>query len=558
MSQQTNGHNQPNDLSGYGTAPVWPKELNFDDTNIQAIEDSTYLDCGQSHKPVLRDAWDTSKSASEPKTFDPSSFVSQSPTVPTVPTVTQISDDSLFNSLYIDTHTPHAWLDNFVKHSKGLSPRGFSGLHEAAGLWAMSATIAGRAFIDFGGKKRSLALMFIAAARSSVWAKSHTIGIATQLISDAGQAWRLLPNKATPQAITGTLSDNKRVIELMRSLESCDEKEEPKLRKQLEYTKSDLGNLYAHEGQRAWHISEFGSSVMAGMMKQGSVMASFSHFLRDINDKPAGQAISNITRTHGLETINYPYLPIIGDTTPADIKQYSRAGSQLWTNGFLARFLLVSPLQDDVPSNARVAYGAKGRSTSPYELTSQMVKVNNSLGKRQSYNDELILKSMDYSYEIYDEFYKYEEWLKSIEWGEDLEGNIVRQAVEKAPAIAAILAIFDGSDEVLEPHCKRAIEICERFRLRLISFYDKMTENSLSEKEVEKSQKEDKILKIIDTHYKKNETWPTLRDIRKRTGSKKYRMSNEDILKILDVLKEANFIEEFKLPKGKSYRYKIT
>jgi len=504
--------------------------------------------------PHLPHAWDTSRDAAT-NGFDSNGFISQMPTVPKTPP----SDDQSSDKQYITTHTPHAWLDRYVEHSRELSPRGFNALHEATGLWTMATTIAGRAFVNFGGKKRSTALMFVAIARSSVWAKSHTIGVGNRVLSDAGLDWRQLPSKATPQAIVGILSDNTHVLELLHQIEvSEDEKEKAKLNKQLDFLKKKIGRLYAHEGQRSWHISEFGTKVIAGMMRAGSALADFSDFLRDINDKEAGKSYNNATRSYGAEVISSPFLAVIADTTPADIRQYARAGAPLWSNGFLPRFNLIAPLENEKPSNARVAYGTRHQKVSPYELTSVMVEVDQRLGSRHNYIQPLPMLDLEYSYDIWDDIYNYEDWLKTLDLSEDLAGNIVRLAVERVPAIAATLAIFDGCAEIQHQHCQRAIEICERIRVSTEAFYTRMTRHSVSEQEARKSQREDRILKIIEKYHKKKNTWPTSREIRIQTGSNRFRLSNEDLGKVLDVLKDANLIEEFKKPKAKAYRYKIT
>lgn len=547
-------------------APEWLKQMPPIDEEPPGGDDfdGTHLHQPAKEYPVMRDAWDTSRDTVQGKSddFDPSSFVGPI-TRPTesalVPVETEESDQDSTERQYITTHTPHAWLDRYIEYSRELSPRGFDALHEASGLWAMSATVAGRVTMNFGGRLRHTSLQIAAVARSSVWVKSHTIGLAERLLHDAGLSWRLLPTKASPQAIIEEMSDSNEILEIIRALETEeDEKIIKKLQKRLDFLKDQLGRLYAHEGQRAWYLSEFGTKIIAGMMRPGSALADFSDFLRDINEK-VSRDYEYRTRGHGKENISSPCLSIIADTTPADIRPYARAGAPLWSNGFFPRFAIIAPLVTDVPSLAQVAYEAQYQTVAPYELTSVMVEVDKRLGGRADYDERLPLQPMHYSRYIHQEIYKYEKWIIANRLDtEDLDGTYKRLVFEQSVSIATLLAVFDNSLEVLPRHYQRAMEICETFRQCTEDFYLRMTESAMSEKDIEKSQKEDKILRIIGKFHKKNGTWPTLREIRKQTGSKSYRMSNEDIGKILDVLKDSNLIEEFKEQRARAYRYKLT
>lgn len=606
--QELNGHKAAQEVEQFDshlTAPDWVRNAPMPDDFIESSptastfspvdassaklpeqasnnSDDTHHPAKKQY-PILNDAWDTSretvqkgfdaesssnfqyagntnKPVQTAKAFDPSSFVSQSLIVPAKVEASQdetIEDEG--ERQYITTHTPHVWLDQYIDHSRELSPRGFNALHEAAGLWAMSATVAGRVVIDYGGRLRHTSLQIAAVARSSVWVKSHTIGIADKMLLDAGLDWRLLPTKATPQAIIEEMSDSRHILDLMRELETEeDEQAFEKLQKKLDYFKDQMGRLYAHEGQRAWYLSEFGTKIIAGMMRPGSSLAEFSDFLRDINEK-VGRDYEYRTRGHGKENISSPCLSIIADTTPADIRPYARAGAPLWSNGFFPRFALIAPLATDVPSLAQVGYETKSRTVTPFALTSIMVEVDKKLGGRTSYDERLPLRYINYSKGIHQKIYQYEKWViaNRLET-EDLDGTYKRLVFEQSVSIATLLALFDDSFEIMPRHYQRSLEICEMFRRCTEDFYLGMTESVVSQKDLEKSQKEDRVLRIIQKHHDKKGSWPTLRDIRKQTGPTRYRMSNEDIGKILDVLKEANLIEEHKEPKARAYRYKVT
>ena len=484
-------------------------------------------------KPRLQDAWDTSRD--EDKTDE--------------------------KRQYITTHTPHAWLDRYIEYSRELSPRAFDMLHEAAGLWALSSAVAGRVQIFSGGRLRHTSLMIAAVARSSVWAKSHTISLAEKVLEDAGLAWRLLPTKASPQAIIEEMSDDKRVVAILRQLDDspdADEKEIKALEGKLAAIQKELGMLYAHEGQRAWHISEFGSKIIAGMMRPGSVQADFSDFLRDVNEK-VGKEYVYRTRGHGKEIIKSPYLAIIADTTPADMRPYAKVGAPLWSNGFFPRFAIIAPTEKEVPSKARVALKYTRQPAAPAELTTVLANLNQRLGRRDNYHQKLVKTPIEYGHKVWDAIYNYEAWIDQNRLEtEDLDGTYARLVHEQSVAIAMLLAVTDGFEEIQMHHYQRAIEVCERIRDCTESFYERMTENPITEKQAAQSQLEDRIIKIIRTHHAKTGEWPTVNNIRLRTGSgKRGRLSREDIIRVMDVLRNANQLEEFKEKGKRACRYRL-
>ncbi|MGB0383203.1 MAG: DUF3987 domain-containing protein [Ardenticatenaceae bacterium] len=474
------------------------------------------------------------------------------------PTIIEDVDDSSSRS-YITTHTPHAWLDRYIEYSRALSPRGFGMLHEATGLWLMSSVVAGRAIINFGGRWRHTSLMFIAVGRSSVWAKSHTIGIAEELLIDAGQDWRFLPTLACPQAIVEEMRDNKQVMAVLREMnrDGLSDKEFKALENKLADLRDELGKLYAHEGQRAWHIKEFSSKIISDMMTPYDQMASFSGFLREINEKVP--RASKRTRGHGKQMIKNPYLAVIAETRPANIRPLVRVGAPLWSNGFLARFAIIAPTSDETPSRARVAYKRHLRAGAPHELTSVLANVNQKLGRRKKYYQRLIKTQILYAQDISDAMYDYEAWINQNRLdSSDLDSTYARLVFEQSPKIAMLLALFDGSDEIQMHHYQRSIEVCERIRRCTEDFYKRITESSKSSKQAAQSQLEDQIIKIIWLHHEKKNEWPTLRDIRKRTGNNKHnRLWSEDTMKVMDVLRDANQLEEFKEKGKRASRYRL-
>ena len=180
------------------------------------------------------------------------------------------------------------------------------------------------------------------------------------------------------------------------------------------------------------------------------------------------------------------------------------------------------------------------------------------LGRRICYAPALLKTTIGYSEDVWDAFYEYEGFLDENRLDtEDLDGTYARLAFEQCVSISTLLAIFDGSDEIRDEHNDRAVEICERIRRCTEDFYTRMTESPITEKQAQQSQLEDRILKIIRSEYAKKGQWPTLRDIRKRTGDGRHRLSREDVMKVMDVLNDAKVLEEFKEEGKRAYRYRL-
>ncbi len=466
----------------------------------------------------------------------------------------------------LERHTPHKWLDEYIEYSRSLSPRAFDLLHEACGIWVLSAVAAGRVELDFGGAIRHAALMMTVIAPSSRWAKSHTVKLATRLLADAGLEWRGLPTKSTPAAIIEEMADNAQATAILEKLNfgELSEEEEAKLRTELDHLRVKLGNLYANEGQRYWHVSEFGTKIVEAM-RPNSPMAEFSDFFRDVNEK---KTYTKKTRGHGNEVIHDPFLAIMGDTTPADLAKYTRPHSPLWSNGFFPRFIIVTMSNDELKlrqaqeregvPKAQVPYGFVCDET-PIELIDPLVEMEQSLDLRMNYEDELLKKRLHLESEIYYSFYEYEAHIDKFRIEtEDLDGTYTRLGFEQCPAVAMLLALADGSLEVEMKHFLRAQEFCERVRLSTESFYKRATDNTVDDKSIRQNLLEEKLTTIIKKLHKRKNVWPTQNEIRVKTGrSSSTRLPHSVITEVLQGLKMAGVLVDVKIDGYKSIRWQL-
>lgn len=463
-------------------------------------------------------------------------------------------------------HTPHEWLDAYIERSRKLSPRAFDFMHEMCGIFVLSAAVAGRARLVFGGAWRGTAIMVMIVAPSSRWAKSHTVRCATDLIKAAGLGWRGLPSKATPQAVIGAMSNNQRVVDMARSLDGdLDEKLRSSLEREMQEIKEKLGPLLANEGQRWWHISEFGTKIIDSM-RSGGVNSDFSDFFRDIN---GGGGYGYLTRSFGEERIEHSYLAVISDTTPVDLLKYSQSHAQLWSNGFFPRFTLVTPTDEELEERQRsedaqemkprVPYGTRPTSSVPGELVFPINALDEWLGGRSSYDEQLPQLEMKCSKEVDDAFYMREyrmDIAANPDFMDDLGGSYMRMALEQNIAIAMLLALVEGSDEVLMRHAMRAEEITERARLSLEAHYRRMTGNLTDDKTRKASLEEQQCLKWIVQYQEKSKRWPTASNIRTKSGrSTASRWPISKINEVLTNLSLGGVVESFEEGSG---RRKVT
>lgn len=428
--------------------------------------------------------------------------------------------------IHLTRHTPHDWLDRYITYSQERSPRGYSTLHELSGVFALSAAVGGRVRVSYV-RWHSTALYFIGVAHSTHYAKSTTANVARAVLDKAGLWWRFGPDMMTPQIMLSFLSDKK---------EGDDEDDDNSHAQDRQKARKH------HEGQLAWIYDEF-SQKLKSMMKDNGPFAEFHGILRKFNERP--DSFEYATRAFGFERISYPYLSLMGLTTPDELRQFGKSGGQLWTDGFFARFLMVGPSPIDKPQLTP----PRKIPPVPYEVIKPLADINKRLGFRDGYDLPLPILFMEPSDEVNDQFYQYELFLHDRCKESDLSASYKRIAVEHCPKIAALLAVADGCENVEMRHALRAIEIGERVRYGLDSLYADLTTYTNTEKQKRQGQQEEKITKILSKAKKPM----TISAIRHKTGnSPKYRMSNQDVVSTLATLSDSG-VAAFELKGNKQY-----
>lgn len=380
--------------------------------------------------------------------------------------------------------TASPWLDAYIAFSRIWSPRAHDDFHESVALWMLSAVAARRIAIDFG-KRRYTSLYIALASRTSVFAKSTTADIAQAILKAAGLAALLAPDDATPQAFVRAMT--------YQIAQGWDELsiEQQELRKQK----------LAFAAQKGWYFDEFGQKVSA-MMREGGFMADFRGLLRKFDDTPDTYEYETIGR--GTDVVYSPYLALLANLTPADLKPYAKRGSALWNDGFWARFAFLTPPLSAERKNERFPHQQR---VVPVTLVKPIVEWHRRLGipdvrivDRGAKFDALVTppepQLLTMHDNVYDAYYLYNDALIDIVTKSqltDLDGNYARLP-EKALRVAMLLASLAGSNTVEMRHWHRAQQVAETWRRNLHNLYEQILCDDDTPKTVAM---EDKICRLI-------------------------------------------------------------
>jgi hypothetical protein len=392
------------------------------------------------------------------------------------------------------------WLEDYIRFSKKWSPRAYDLFHESCALWLLSTIAARRVMVHFG-KPRYTNLYISLVARSSLYAKSSTADIAIQTLYDAGLAWLLAADSSTPQKFISDMT-----VKLPEGYDDLDAE-------QQEYKKLRVGMA----GQCGWFYEEFGQHI-SSMMREGGIMADFRGLLRRFDDTP--QLFKQGTISRGDDTVERPYLALLANMTPADLRPYAKKSSSLWGDGFLARFALITPPEGEGRKGVRFP---KGERTIPHELLEPLRNWNQALGlpeviisttddgKKRANCTPPEVPPLDLPSDVFDAVYNYHDSLLSIIEGTentDLDANYSRFA-EKALRIAALLTSLDGEQAINMKHWAKGQAITERWRSGLHELYAQLNEPPPSEEK----NTEERVIQVI-----KRRGRPTKREVRQYTN----------------------------------------
>lgn len=381
------------------------------------------------------------------------------------------------------------WLDEYVNFSRRWSPRGHDEYHTATGLWLLSTVAARRVYANLG-RRRYTNLYISLAGRTSVHSKTTTARVGIDLLKAAGLKYLLTADESTPQKfvkdMTYTISE--------------------KWREMSEELQQYWLHKMAFAGQRGWYYDEFGQKVDS-MMRQNGIMSDYRGLFRRFDENEDVYDYGTIGR--GNDVIYSPYLALLANITPADLKPFAKRGGALWNDGFWARFAFVAPPENAERNRGRFPTEEK---THPLELLKPIVDWHNRLGyqmptviERQGElipfeikGQPQIENEIGYGSDVYEAFYAYDEAMLDIvssHEANDLDGNYTRLP-EKAFRIAILLASFSGSPKIEMRHWAKAQQISELWRANLHNLYAQVTSNSDS-KTQDQVNLEDSVMDLL-------------------------------------------------------------
>jgi len=431
------------------------------------------------------------------------------------------------------------WLADYGDFSALWSPRAFAGFHVGVGLFVLSAVASRRVVLHLGGP-RYTNLYIALACRTGLWAKTTTAKIGLQTLGDAGLAYLLAPDDASPQAFVQSLVARRpeRWAKLTPEAQAGE-------RQRL-----------ACAGQRSWFYEEFGQQV-AAMMRQSGFMADFRGLLRRVDDCPPEYRYDTVGR--GMDVVERPYLAFLANITPADLKPYAQRGANLWGDGFLARFAFITPPEHNrgrgrfpqgvrvVPTKLLAPLEAWHKRLGIPQVTITPVGAGKDGEPAGGYQVEVAPTAPEVctlGTAVFERFYVYHDALLDLTLAmnlHDLDGSYVRLS-EKALRVAMLLASLENGGAVELRHWAKAQEITEEWRLGLHRLYEQI---NAAEAPLEQ-QLMGKILRQIAQHGPL-----TARELTQRIWELPADMARS----LLTELVAAGELEE--APAGKTTRYRL-
>jgi Protein of unknown function (DUF3987) len=359
------------------------------------------------------------------------------------------------------------WLDAYEAYSRQVSPEGYDDFHIACGLWVLSTVAARRVYVPLS-KRVYTPLALALTARTSLFAKTTTASAAITLLQQAGLSWLLGDDETTPQKLLADMAGC-----LPANYGDLDEEQQARLRQRV-----------AMSGQRGWYYDEFGQAVTA-MMRTGGPMADFSGLLRRLDD--CRQTYAYSTRSHGQEVIDKPYLALLANMTPADLRAYADRGNDFWRDGFWARFAFITPpghafknatfAPDEVPVPPHLLDTLRSFHARLGVPTITITAIADEHGKDSGHyrveRGPLPEQPCQFHQDAYRAYDRYRLALRELiarSDNQDLDGSYTRLS-DRALRIAALIASLENGGRIELSQWARAQEIAESMRRNLHELY---------------------------------------------------------------------------------------
>ncbi len=432
-------------------------------------------------------------------------------------------------NVQIDPHHARGacrFLDVYTAYSTEASPEGYEEFHPFCGLWLLSLVSARRVYLQLRKKRFYGNLMIALCADTSAVAKSQTARVAIDLLYDAGLSFFLGPDRCTPQKLISNMT-GKRIPADYDQLPP-DKKE--KIRSKI-----------AMAGQRGLFMDEFGK-FLQGMLRKNSTTADFADLFLMMDNCPP--EYSNETLSRGSDVVENPFLSLLGAMTYANLKENSRAGADLWTDGFWARVsciaappdvILDAPFDDsDLPTPTELIMALRHWHDRLGVTLCEIVPKTNArdepTGDYDVNRGELPQTRCTISEDALAAWKRYRSALKKMlpEFKhKDLHGSYIR-IPETAMRMAVLMASLENDNHIEFRHWAKAQELAEILRKNLHILYAQVNRNDYVS---DTAKAEDKILEKMKDLRKKGYKDITIAVLK---GSFLKNYSIEDLTRIME------------------------
>lgn len=436
------------------------------------------------------------------------------------------------------------WLEKYIKFSKYMSPSGYDGFHEAVGLWLLSTVAARRVCLPMGASMQYTMLYITLCARSGIYSKSETTAVGLKTLKQAGLSYLLMGNNHTPQSFIKTMTGV-----VPANYASIDMGERVKIERGI-----------AFSGQRSWFLDEF-EQFINGMKKKSGHMHEFSGMMRELDRGEDEYTLTTIGR--GEDKVVNPYLSLLANITPSDLRTAAKKGSEEWGNGFWARVAIIGPRPDEPLSKGKMP---NERFNAPDEILMPLVRWSERLGvppvtidddpdnpgKFRVTRGDFPENEVRFGPGTYEAFYNYFFALQDMVHGStnmDLDGNYVRFAA-KALRISMLFASLENNGIIEMKHWAAAQEICERWRANLHSVVAAINEPTQTTNEGI----EERIVAGIASFTEAHGRPPTKREISQRAGRG---ADSKELVKIIAGMVDVGALEEVVVEGRKTRWYRV-
>ncbi len=379
-------------------------------------------------------------------------------------------------------------LDQYIEHSREASPEAYDEFHLFDGLWFFSVVAARRVYLEYKDEKIFTNLNIGQYGETTAWAKSWTVRVALRMLERLELDCQLTSDIITPQSLLQGMAGThmltvKEYERLSPASKDLTEKEQ------------------AMPGQKGMYHDEYGQ-FMRSMLSKHSTDVLYQRIFLDL-DSPR-ERYSNKTVSRGKDLIEKPYLTILGNVTPPDLKEHAHAGSTLWQNGLFARISwVVAPIatKNDIKDDENE--DDDGKIPVPAKLLERVKWWHERLGVPEckfepQYDEKGNIKNYELARgdfieheatidkEVIRAWKAYRKALKLMrlelpeQQREDLGGSYIRLATT-ALRIALLLASISNYNHIKIKHWARAQEIAEDLRRNVHLLYARANMSATSE-----------------------------------------------------------------------------